>query len=474
MAKRKNVLLLLADEWRADTVGCYGHPLVRTPATDDLAARGVRFANHFTPHGKCVPARVALYSGRYPNLGGHRTLGILLQPHEANLGLTLREAGYHCAILHRNHTIDSSWIDRVFHERIGMDRPYPGWYAAEPGLTEAEVRAYYHGRSAERPPDQDSTDLLCDWLRQRRDGDTPFFANINWDMPHPPYKAVAGHADRYPLDAIELLPTCDAADKPLYVRGIRETCGAAAGALTPDLKRRILQAYYGMVSCIDEQVGRIVATLRECGLWDDTIVILASDHGDYCTQYDLLEKWDTGFEDCIVHVPFILAGGGLSQGRVVQGFTSHVDLFPTLADLLGIECPVGVSGASLVPMIEDPGVTLRDYAFAEGGHEPELLRIPIAPEEHNVMLCYQGKATVRNRWPDSLRRAKMIRTAEFKYIYRVAEADELYDLRTDPHECRNLAADPACADVIREYRDRLLCHLVENEDKRPLDPKPIA
>lgn len=473
-ARPRNVLLLLADEWRADFLGCQGHPLSPTPATDALASAGVRFARHFTPHGKCVPARCALYTGRYPNLGGHRTLGVLLQPGETNLAQVLHERGYRTALFHRNHTIDPAWLDRIVDETHGMRRPYPGWYGAGPEVTPAEARAYYHGSSPTPPPDLDSTELLCQWLRQRpRDG-APFFANLNWDLPHPPYRTIEPACRKFPLEQIALLPTGPCRDKPRHVQGIRETNGAAEGLLTPDLKRRILQAYLSMVATVDTMVGRVVATLHECGLWDDTLVILGSDHGDYCTQYDLLEKWDTGFEDCLLHVPWIMAGGGLPAGRVVEGFSSHVDLLPTLCELLDLPVPAGLSGVSLAPMLADPTATVRDYVFAEGGHEAELLRIPIAPHQHNSMLCYQGKATVRNRWPEALRRAKMIRTREYKYVYRVADREELYDLRQDPHELHNLASDPAHAGTLREYRDRLLRHLVENEDKRPADPLPIA
>lgn len=473
----KNILLILADELRADALGCYGNSQVHTPQADALAKKGILFENHFTVHGKCVPSRSALYSGRYPNLGGHRTLGIELRPGEENLAWYLKRNGWETRLIQRNHTIDESWIGENFTHWDRKEGPNPHFIQGS-GVDETDLRLFNWGVIEDpsyRSQDRIHTELLCQWLRGRPRGGAPFFANLNWINPHPPYHSERKYADLYQNKTLLLKPGAEAVkgDRGSYWSVIRRELGAEA--LSGTRRQNILRNYYGQVSACDDLLGDIVKTLAETGLWDETILVFASDHGDYAGQYGLVEKWDTGFEDCITHIPMVISGGGLPSGERISSLTETVDVFPTLCDLMGLERPKGLSGKSFSKIWEPGNDTHREDVFAEGGHEPELLSVPIAPESHHSFIAaYQAKARVRNHSPESLCRSKMIRTERYKYIWRSAEKPELYDLKEDPDECVNKANDPAYEKICHEMKDRLLNRLIANEETRPWDPKPIA
>ncbi len=474
---KKNIVLVLADELRADGLGCYGNTQVLTPRTDALAREGIRFAHHFTSHGKCVPSRCALYSGRYPNLGGHRTLGIELQRGEENLAWFLKRNGWETRLFQRNHTIDINWIHEVFDNWEQIPTPNPHFVTGTE-VDEMDIRLFNWGvvdDPAYVSTDRIHSDALCKWLREKDRRSIPFFTNLNWINPHPPYHAERRFAERYTVDSLILKPGADSVSggRGSYWSSFREELGAKD--LSDDRRRKLLRNYYSQISACDEHLGNIIDTLKDTGLWESTILIYASDHGDYAGQYGLVEKWDTGFEDCITQIPLILAGGGLPQGMTVSALTESVDLFPTMCDLLEVETPGGLSGRSFHGIWNKPGAEHRSDVFAEGGHERALLKVPIRPEDHNPHIaCYQAKARVRNHHPESLMRSKMIRTRNLKYIWRVAESPELYDLKKDPDECVNVVGHPAYQEAACAMKERLLNRLIENEDTRPWDPNPIA
>lgn len=476
----KNLIMIVPDEMRADCTGFMGNEEVATPTLDRLAAEGVVCSRHFSNHGKCVPARAALYTGRYPNIAGHRTLGVEIQPGESNLALQLKQNGYRSAMFMRNHTVSKACHGESFDEWINApidnDRNH---FRRNPKITSSEEGAFYWGSIEDEEyvsSDMLNTRHFCTWLRERN-GDRPFFANINYINPHPPYNAPRRLLERFPLDALTLFPGDHVSPgEPEFMRRIREEYGGLDTSLSDDLKRKILQAYYAQILDVDNCVKEIESTLKETGLWEKSIIVFIGDHGDYAGQYNLVEKWDTGFQDCLLHVPFVLTGGALPYaGRRVEAFSEHVDFYPTICDLLELEKPYGISGKSIVGLIRGDSSTIKDSVYAEGGHEEELLEIEIPPQAHNAYVpCYQGKAKVRHSYPITLRKAKMIRTDEYKYIYRIAEPEELYDLRNDPGELVNLASNPAYSEVRYAMMERLLRHKIMHENHQPFDPHPIA
>lgn len=476
--KGKNLVLITADELRADFLGCYGNEIAKTPNIDKMAHEGVVFSHHFANHGKCVPSRCCIYSGRYAKLGGHRTLGIELQPGEINIASLLKDRGYHNVMLGKNHTIDESWINDIFDERIESDVPH---FIRNPKITQEENKAMYWGSIDDDDYKSDTeigTTSLIEWLERYVSSsmDKPFFLNLNWTNPHPPYNACAKLLEHFKLEDMALLPTANLDDKPLFMKAIYETYGIK-GRNAETLKRKLLQAYYAQILDVDIQVGRLLDAIERLCLDKNTIIIFMSDHGDYTGQYNLVEKWDTGFHDCLIHVPLIMKIPGYQNIQAKQ-ITETVDIFPTLCDLLEIEKPYGINGKSMVNLLGDPDMKHKSYVYCEGGHERELIDIPIpVPEDFppsDFPDIYGGKFTVRNEYPNSLRKAKMIRTTEFKYIYRVVENDELYDLRHDPNETRNLVDDSKYNQIVLEMREMLLEHLVESEENRPFDPRPVA
>lgn len=493
-----NLILITADELRADFVECYGNKTAKTPNIDKMAENGVMFSNYFTCHTKCVPARTIIFSGRYANLGGHRTLGPHLGKDEPNLASLLKEKGYRNIMFGRNHTIDENWLYDIFEDRIAAKVDH---LVLNKNVSEDERKSMYFGPIEDKNYKSDTevwTTQMIEWMENYvKSGDKrPFFLNINWFNPHPPYCAAKNLVDQFDINSIDLLPTCSLDDKPVFMKAIYEIYGLNEkfGKNLDNLKRKILQCYYAQVLDVDIQLGRIIEAIKRLNLSEDTIVIFMSDHGDYVGEYNLVEKWDTGFQDCLIHVPLIMQIPG-KNGIEIKGMTESVDIFPTLCELLDLEIPYGINGKSMVHLLDHPDSDFKELVYCEGGHEEALLKIPIDPKDHGkvqkvqnsekfpgrdtepnyqLLDSYQGKAQVRNLYPDSLRKAKMIRTKDYKYIYRVVEEDELYDLNKDPNETINFINNPEYKKIVDEMRDLLLNHLVENEETRPFDPFPVA
>ena len=190
--------------------------------------------------------------------------------------------------------------------------------------------------------------------------------------------------------------------------------------------------------------------------------MLWSDHGDFAGQYGLVEKWDTTFADCLTHVPCVLAGGGLPEGRTVTAPSDHTDLAPTFLALLGMEPTWGVQGHDLTPVITGACPAVRDAIFADGGHEAEMRR------RFNFTGGDSGKQRTYRQCPDSMARAKMVRTGRHKLIMRQTGDHELYDLDSDRWELNNRWSDSSLAGVRQELMERLIQWTLATDTDRPV------
>lgn len=239
----------------------------------------------------------------------------------------------------------------------------------------------------------------------------------------------------------------------------------------------VAATYHGMVSRVDDQLRRVLEAVDGAGAGERTVTAFFTDHGEYLGDFGLVEKWPAGVDDCLVRNPLILSGPGVATGATSTALVEMVDLLPTLCDLAGATVDHTHFGRSLVDLLAAPGTAPGggpadspghcDAAFSEGGFllaDEHLLEPPVGH--------YAAKAELQHDDPSLVGRVTAVRTAEWTYVRRLYEADELYSRANDPHETVNLIDDPAHAAVVAELSGRLLDWLQETSDVEPWHQDP--
>jgi arylsulfatase A-like enzyme len=234
----------------------------------------------------------------------------------------------------------------------------------------------------------------------------------------------------------------------------------------------IVATYYGMISRVDEQFGRVVQKMKELNFWDRTITMFFTDHGEYLGDHGLIEKWPSGLSDSLAHEPLIIGGGGLPKGVVYEDMAEMVDLLPTVLQWAGVDQTFPHCGKSMAEALVSGGRTedgkpLRRYAFTEGGflvtEEPLLEQAPYP---------YDIKAALQHQDTELVGKAVSMRDKRWTYVYRLYEKDELYDRVNDPEELHNLAEDPAHAQLQQNMKDVMFRWQVETADVLPFERDP--
>ncbi len=452
---RPSILWIMMDDGRADAVGCYGKPWARTPHMDRLAAGGVRFDVAIVQNPVCVPSRRSMKTGFYSHQAGPVAMG---KP-PAKPGAYIDAAGM--KKINASPDLLSAWstagmkpvnVGKVHARRQSFDHrgDVPAFISVGGRLTKSGKEAGYPapdtfgalytkthhwmiGGVSPVEPEQTRTWRVGDKgvavLRELASKKEPFFLRVSFHAPHvacvvpKPYFIDPGTID-LPL------PTQEELDgKPAFERGPIRTY-AAAPHLTPEQIGICRGTYYGMVSLVDTQVGRLLRVLESTGRLKDTIVAINSDQGFQLGEHGMWKK--RVFYEQNVRVPFILhAPGRLPAGKVVAEPVEMVDFLPTLMALSGLEVPKGIRGRSLMPLIEGKVATWREACFSEIDHSQSMYQE-----------LRQGTG-----------RRVMVRTKDWKLIFfmddRVKVKDgALYDLINDPGEKVNRYRDPACRKVI--------------------------
>lgn len=465
---RPNLLLFMPDQLRADAVGAFGNPVVQTPHIDALAARGTRFGRAYAQHSVCSPSRASIFTGWYPHVMGHRTLTHLLKPWEPNLLRMLRDAGYHVAWVGQRGDTFAPGVTEASTDYHGFyELPRMVWQKSPFPPDHKWARAFYHGRRTGPGPfldfDEATVRTAEAWLASGPP--EPWLLFVALIFPHPPFEvedpwySLHARAD-VPEPAPALLD-----DKPRYMRAIRERYGTAR--LDAADWAELIATYYGMVSRVDDQLGRVLHAVERAGAGERTATAFFTDHGEYAGDFGLVEKWPAGLSDCLVRNPLVIAAPGRAEGGACDAPVELVDLLPTLLELADVESRHTHFGRSLVPLLDDPARPHRDAAFCEGGFtraERHLLETAGFP--------YDLKAAIQHDDPDTAGRAAAIRTPEWTYVRRLYEGPELYEVRADPRELVNLAGRKEHAEVERDLRDRVLTWLLETSDVIPWEADP--
>lgn len=379
---RPNILLITLDQFRAECLSAAGHPLVRTPHLDELASGGVRFARHYSQCAPCGPGRASLYTGMYQM--NHRVVanGTPLDRRFDNVALAGRRAGYAPALFgYTDQSVDPRDATGPDDPRLthycgilpGFDAvldipddhgPWVDWLASlgyDVSIGAYPLLAREHERPEEHSVGAFLTDHAIDWLRRR---DEPWFAHLSYLRPHPPYSAPGEWAEAY--DPADMLPPIAPSDDRTTFHDLALAIPNATAPADPAELAHMRAQYYGMIGHVDHQMGRLWATLRELGMWDDTVIVVTSDHGEMLGDHGLKEKLGY-FEQsyaipCIVRDPRHPEG----HGRAVERFTENVDIMPTICDAIGVPVPAQCDGYPLTPFLcdEEP-VRWRDAAHWE-------------------------------------------------------------------------------------------------------------
>jgi arylsulfatase A-like enzyme len=246
--------------------------------------------------------------------------------------------------------------------------------------------------------------------------------------------------------------------KPAFMEAVRTL--AELDRLDDDDWATIIATYYGMVSRLDDQLGRLVRALEQAGVAERTVTFFHTDHGEYLGDYGMVEKWPSGLDDCLLRNPLIVAGPGVAAGEVAESFVEMIDLPATLCEFADVELGHHHFGRSLVPVLADPTLHHRERAFSEGGFRIEEADLNERPDHFPYLL----KGRLQQDRPDLVGRAVAARTPRWTYVYRLYEADELYDRETDPHETTNVAHHDEHAGTVHARRDDVLSWLVETSD----------
>lgn len=467
---RPNFLIFMPDQLRADCVGCFGNPFAKTPNIDALAARGTRFDNAWANHPVCGPSRVNLMTGWYPHTGGHRTLTHLLRPQEPNLLKYLKEGGYHVAWAGARGDVFAPGVTELSTHFCGWTTPPERkQMSMGPQYEEGSALydAFYHGK---RPGDDTWLDFdeaavrtALDWLDASPGG--PWCLWVPLLFPHLPFEVEDPWYSMYSPEALPRRIASSGEGKPMFHRAIRDKLGT--GRLGEGDWAEITRVYYGMISRVDSQLGRILERVDAIGATDDTVTLFFTDHGEYLGDFGLVEKWPSGLDRCLLQNPMIMAGPGIRAGVTARTYAEMVDVLPTLLEYAELKPAHTHFGRSLVPALADPDHVVRHCAFSEGGFGlNELDLLERAGGE------YARKAALQHENPRLVGKAICLRDKDYAYVYRLYESDELYDRKADPAETNNLIEADELQPVADSLRSRVLDWLFETADVIPWEAEP--
>lgn len=477
--RRPNILFLVADEFRHDCLGVGGHPIVKTPHLDKLAREGVRLTQAYAAAPVCSPSRATLFTGRYPQVHGVTANNLPFAQGEVVLPEIVRIHGYTTGIVGKLHLQNrQGWFDfdrvdtegnsaeyRAFLKSRGRSIAGAPNTAAVPGSlvkpAETPLRVGTSVLPEDLYPEAWEADQAIDFIRQQQGREKPFFLYLSMLKPHSEFVIPSPFDTMYPGKDVLLpstfrpgleRPADFAAANPgeeagKSVAGVRKQGQRQARRVDgpgspsrlfindPELLREVTGHYYGAVTMVDKQMGRVLAALDEAGLRDNTIVVFTADHGNMLGERNRMFK-GVMYESS-VRVPMLYRGPGIKPGKVSDAVIDNATVTPTLLELAGLPIPAGVQGQSLAGLLRGdgrgPGVAfsyLNDTMVRKGNWKL------IAPLESRARALGRPRGTA-----------------------------ELYDVVSDPNEQKNLHGAPETAEVQAELTAMLDAWIAQKPPK---------
>ena len=434
--KPANLLYILSDEHNRDSLGCYGHPLVKTPNLDGLAARGVRFQSAYTNCPICVPARASLATGQYVHSIRYWDNAFPYDGAVKSWGHRLVDSGHQVdsvgKLHYRSHEDDDGFSEKILPLNVvdgvgdlmgALRDDIPVRTGSRSGISGAGP-----GSSTYLDYDAEIADRCCQWLEEAArggKGDKPWVLFASFVCPHPPFIAPPELYELYPLDEITLPVQGAAEDRPMHpaLQDLRETMQYDE-PFTEEEIRRVTAAYYGACTHLDLQIGKLLETLAATGLDQHTRIIYTSDHGESMGRRGLWGKF-TMYEESVA-VPLIMAGRDVPEGETRDDLVTLVDSYPTILEAVG------------EPLRESEGDLPGDSLW------------PLAAGERLDRLAFSEYHAVGSRGA-----SYMVRRGQYKYIHYVGAPDQLFDLESDPLELEDLIDHPGSTELVESMKEAL-------------------
>ena len=485
----KNVLFITADQWRGECLSALGHPVVKTPHLDAIAAEGTLFRRHYSQATPCGPSRASLYTGLYLQNHCVVTNGTPLDDRHTNIAREVRKAGYDpvlfgytdvgadprireakdpelrtpssvlpgmTPVVHMDEGL-RPWIEALRHRGYEVeDDPKTLFRPNREGIDPQRGRTF--APTWYRAEDSGSAFLTDEAMAYISTRDTtPWFVHISYLSPHPPfiapepYNALYDAADM-PLPVRHASPQEEGMQHPwtrFYLSNQLDWPYTHGASLEEYLEidegeiRQIRATYFAMMTEVDAQIGRLVAYLKETGAWEQTLIVFTSDHGEHLGDHWMMAKY--GYYEQTYSIPLIIRDPGVAsdpgRGKTIDAFSESVDVMPTILESLGLGVPVVCDGHSLLPFCRGQDVRdwrneahsefdFRHFRGLEGGR-----KLGLTPD-----LCV----------------ANLIRDKRYKYVHFAGLPPLFFDLENDPHEFHNLADDPDHRGLVLEYVQKLL------------------
>lgn len=445
---KPNVLFIIADDLTATAVSAYENKACQTPNIDKLASQGTTYTRAYCQYPVCGPSRASFMSGYYPNatttfgyVSGRKNIG----PNRKTWSQLFKENGYYTAR-----------VSKIYHMGVPGDiekgsdgKDDPASWTEKYNSQGPEWKAPGAGELVQGNPDgnlpikggnvmtivkADGDDLVhsdgktaekaCELIRQHKD--EPFFLGVGFVRPHVPFVAPKTYFNPYPHEQVSLPEKVEGDWDDIPERGINYVT-SVNGKMNEVQEKKAVAAYYASVAYMDAQVGKVLKTLEEEGLADNTIVIFTSDHGFHLGEHRFWMKVSLHEESA--RVPLIIKVPG-KKPAVCHSFAELLDLYPTVAELAGLETSPHLQGKSLTKTLDNPKQKVRDMAFS----------------------VTQGGKTF------------LLRTDKWAYIQYDEDAGagiELFDMKKDPKQYTNLALNPKYAKIVDDFKEKLRNKLAE-------------
>lgn len=481
MSEKRNVLFIMCDQLRFDYLGSYGHPHIRTPNIDRLAQRGVRFENAYVQSTICGPSRMCTYTGRYVRSHGSTWNGIPLRVGEPTLGDHLKEIGVRNVLVGKTHMApdregmarlgikpdsligvhvtqcgfepyerddglhpdgpydpDPRYDEYLESHGFGGDNPWENW-ANSAEADDGELLSGWLLAHADKParlPEEHSetpymTRRAIDFISEADDDGRPWCLHLSYIKPHWPYIVPAPYHERYgAADVIPVIRSDHERQDPHPVYGAFQQERVSQAFAQDGVRERVIPAYMGLIEQIDDQLGVLFEFLEKRGLFETTLIVFTSDHGDYLGDHWLGEK--QMFHDVSVKVPLIVVDpsseADASRGTTSTALVEAIDLAPTFLDFFGGQPkPHVLEGRSLLPLLRGhQDLPWRSYAFSEYDYSLDRARILLGTPVPDCGLT-------------------MVTDGRWKAVFAEGFRPMLYDLVADPQEFRDLGDDDAFA-----------------------------